>query len=44
MWFAGSAAMGLLYDRSLIGLVVFSVAAQLISVPFLISIASREAA
>ncbi|OQX60868.1 MAG: MFS transporter [Desulfococcus sp. 4484_241] len=32
-WFMGSAAMGMLYDRSLIGLAVFSGAAQLLSVP-----------
>jgi len=31
MWFAGSAAMGLLYDRSVMGLVVFGVVAQLIA-------------
>src|ERR1019366_243668 len=29
MWFLGSAVMGLLYSRSLMGLVVFGVAAQL---------------
>jgi hypothetical protein len=29
MWFLGSAAMGLLYSGSIIGLVVFGVAAQL---------------
>jgi len=32
-WFAGSALLGALYDFSLTGLVVFSVAAQLLSVP-----------
>ena len=31
MWFAGSAVMGLLYDRSLMALVVFGIAAQLIA-------------
>jgi MFS family permease len=31
MWFIGSAVMGLLYSRSLIGLVVFGVATQLIA-------------
>ena len=35
LWFAGSAAMGWLYDRSLGGLVIFSLAAQLASVPLL---------
>lgn len=34
-WFIGSAAMGILYDISIIYLVVFSVAAQLLSLPFL---------
>lgn len=33
-WFLGSWAMGLLYDRSLVGLVALSVAAQLASLPF----------
>ena len=33
-WFLGSWAMGLLYDKSLAGLVAFSVAAQLGSLPF----------
>jgi MFS family permease len=31
MWFAGSAVMGLLYDHSLIALVAFGIAAQLIA-------------
>jgi len=31
LWFAGSAVMGLLYDHSVMGLVVFGVAAQLIA-------------
>jgi MFS family permease len=31
MWFAGSAVMGLLYDHSLIALVTFGIAAQLIA-------------
>jgi len=34
-WFAGSALMGYLYDISIPALVVFSVAAQLLSVPLL---------
>lgn len=33
-WFLGSAAMGFLYQRSLIVLIVFSVAAQLAAIPF----------
>jgi MFS-type transporter involved in bile tolerance (Atg22 family) len=32
-WFAGSAAMGLLYDRSLLALVIFSVVSQLVALP-----------
>ncbi|MCA1959301.1 MAG: MFS transporter [Desulfomonile sp.] len=35
-WFAGSALMGTLYDISLIILVIFSVAAQLIAVPVIL--------
>ncbi len=34
-WFVGSSLMGFLYDRSLISLVVFSVAIQLASLPWL---------
>ena len=33
-WFAGSWAMGALYDHSVTALVIFSVAAQLASLPF----------
>lgn len=33
LWFAGSAVMGVLYDVSITGLVVFSVVAQLAAVP-----------
>jgi MFS family permease len=32
-WFAGSAAMGLLYDRSLLALVIFSVVSQVVALP-----------
>jgi MFS family permease len=35
-WFAGSALCGWLVDRSPLGLVIFSVAAQLASIPFLL--------
>ena len=31
LWFLGSAAMGLLYDRSIVALVVFGVVAQIAS-------------
>ena len=39
---AGSALMGFLYDRSLLGLVVFSVIAQLAAVPFLLSLSKQR--
>jgi predicted MFS family arabinose efflux permease len=32
-WFIGSAAMGILYDISILGLVVFSIALQLLALP-----------
>jgi MFS family permease len=35
-WFAGSAAMGLLYEKSVMALVIFSVALQLSALPFFI--------
>ncbi len=35
-WFAGSAAMGLLYDKSIMAVVIFSVALQLAALPFFI--------
>lgn len=42
-WFAGSALMGYLYDVSILGLVLFSVVAQLVSVPILAAVRrSRE--
>jgi predicted MFS family arabinose efflux permease len=34
-WFAGSAIMGLLYDRSILTVVIFSVTLQLLALPFL---------
>jgi len=40
-WFVGSAVRGILYDRSLIVLAVFSVAAQLTSLPLLYSFQKR---
>ncbi len=44
LWFAGSALMGMLYDRSLYGLVAFSVVAQLVAIPLLFSLTrSRHA-
>lgn len=38
VWFAGSAVMGLLYDRSLSALVAFSVVSQLLAVPVLLMV------
>lgn len=35
-WFAGSAAMGLLYDKSIPAVVIFSVAMQLAALPFFV--------
>jgi predicted MFS family arabinose efflux permease len=34
-WFVGSALMGLLYDRSIRALVVFSMALQIVALPVL---------
>ncbi|HUJ93522.1 MAG TPA: MFS transporter [Candidatus Bathyarchaeia archaeon] len=35
-WFAGSAVMGLLYERSVLALVIFSVVLQLLALPFFV--------
>ncbi|MHB8304675.1 MAG: MFS transporter [Vulcanimicrobiaceae bacterium] len=44
-WFAGSATMGALYDKSILALVIFSLALQIIvAVPLLFLAASRETA
>jgi MFS family permease len=40
-WFLGSALMGMLYDRSLMTLVVFSVTIQLLAIPVLWIVQSR---
>ena len=37
-WFLGSALMGYLYDISIVGLVIFSLVVQLISIPLFIAI------
>ena len=42
-WFAGSAIMGLLYDKSILALILFSVVLQLLALP-LLAIANRERA
>ena len=41
-WFAGSALMGLLYDRSILALVVFSMAIQLLAIPFFVVVLRRS--
>lgn len=40
-WFAGSAAIGILYDATLMGLVIFSIALQLTAVPLLLLVRRR---
>ncbi|MBP2681610.1 MAG: major facilitator superfamily 1 [Candidatus Krumholzibacteriota bacterium] len=40
-WFAGSALMGFLYDRSIAAMVVFSIAAQIASLPLLYGVHKR---
>ncbi len=42
-WFAGSALMGILYDKSIVTLISFSVASQIISLPLLVYAQSRLA-
>jgi MFS family permease len=42
LWFAGSALMGWLYDRSLTGLIIFSVVAQAASLPFLFALRAHS--
>jgi MFS family permease len=42
-WFVGSAIMGLLYDKSILALVIFSVMSQILALPVL-SFAKRESA
>lgn len=41
-WFAGSALIGLLYGTSVIAVVIFSVAAQLVAVPLYARITARQ--
>lgn len=42
-WFFGSAIMGILYDSSVVSLVVFSMAAQLASIPVLFLVGKKPA-
>jgi hypothetical protein len=41
MWFAGSAAMGLLYEQSIVALVALGVIAQLIAAAIFLGLRSR---
>jgi MFS family permease len=41
-WFAGSAVMRVLYDRSIVTVVVFCVALQLAAIPFLFAVRSTR--
>ncbi|PSB01754.1 MFS transporter [Merismopedia glauca] len=41
-WFVGSALMGILYDTSLNGLIIFSVLAQLAAIPVLIAVTRQN--
>lgn len=43
-WFLGSAFMGILYDRSVISLVVFSIVIQLAAIPTLLVVARQARA
>jgi predicted MFS family arabinose efflux permease len=43
-WFVGSAAMGLLYDNSILAVVIFSVVFQLLALPVLLWARSRSEA
>jgi MFS-type transporter involved in bile tolerance (Atg22 family) len=40
-WFLGSALLGVLYDFSVLGLIAFSVCAQLLAVPLLLRLRDR---
>ena len=42
LWFLGSAVIGLVYRESIVGVVVFSTAAQLLAVPLFLVIAGRR--
>ena len=42
-WFAGSAAMGLLYDQNPVYLVIFSVAVQVAALPLFVIARARAA-
>jgi predicted MFS family arabinose efflux permease len=43
-WFIGSALMGFLYEKSLVTLIVFSVACQLLALPVILYGASETKA
>jgi hypothetical protein len=37
-WFAGSAVMGILYDRSLAAVIAFSIIAEFVAIPFFFAV------
>jgi predicted MFS family arabinose efflux permease len=41
-WFLGSALMGLLYETSLVALAAFSMAAQILALPFFLAVARKR--
>jgi MFS family permease len=41
-WFIGSALIGILYDRSISAVIVFSILAQLSAIPFFMAVRGRE--
>jgi len=43
-WFIGSAALGILYDQSVMAVAVLSLVLQLLAVPLLLAIMSRRVA
>ncbi len=43
LWFAGSSAIGILYERSIASAVIFAAAAQLAAIPLLLTIRRRSA-
>jgi hypothetical protein len=43
LWFAGSSAIGILYERSIASAVIFAAATQLAAIPLLLAIRRRPA-
>ena len=42
-WFLGSALMGILYDHSILALIIFSVVAQVAAIPLILIVIGRRA-